>query len=350
MAIEFNCPHCGKLLTTTESRALALAKCPSCNDLITVPAASEPVSVGPGPAERSPEFAATAAWSSAPTPGPGPNFGAPAPPFQPPANTPAPVATPAPAASPYSGYTVGPGGFPPPPAPTSPPVDGHAAPPHAVSPHDVHAAPPREGQVAPSGSGAPGAGAFTPMSPAAAVGAALWKAQRTFPQSAPGTGAPPFGPSGLHACPRCGQPAAYGAAYCAACGTPLSPAAYPLQFAGFSRRSAAAVIDLAIVSLGTLVVDIVLRGESWQAFFFVWFFYSAALESSREQATLGKRVLRMFVCGADGRRLTFARAAIRTLAKLASLAICGMGFIMPLMTPRRQALHDMLTDAVVVLS
>jgi uncharacterized RDD family membrane protein YckC len=131
---------------------------------------------------------------------------------------------------------------------------------------------------------------------------------------------------------------------------PLSPAAYPLESAGFFRRSLAAVIDLVIVSLASAVVGVVLRGESWQAFFFIWFFYSAALESSREQATIGKRAMRMFVCGADGRRLTFARAAIRTLAKLASAAICFMGFVMPLMTPRRQALHDMMTDAVVVMN
>jgi len=54
------------------------------------------------------------------------------------------------------------------------------------------------------------------------------------------------------------------------------------------------------------------------------------------------------VSGSDGRRLKFPRAVIRTLAKILSLMICGVGFIMPLLTLRRQALHDVLTDAVVV--
>jgi uncharacterized RDD family membrane protein YckC len=112
----------------------------------------------------------------------------------------------------------------------------------------------------------------------------------------------------------------------------------------------AALIEHKIVSLATGALDLLLRGVSWQSWFFVWFFYNTALECSREQATLGKRMLGMFVCGVDGRRLTFARAAIRTLAKLASLAICGMGFITPLLTPKKQALHDLMTDAVVVLS
>jgi uncharacterized RDD family membrane protein YckC len=345
VAIEFNCPRCGKLLTTTESRALALAKCPSCSDLITVPATSDPVSVSSGPGQRSAELAGTVAWSNAPTPGPI----APPSPF----DRVAPVGTPAPAAAPYSGYTVGPGGFPAPPnAPPAPPFDGHAAPvspgvpvssaAHASS--DSRVSP--DAHASPNPHGAASAGDFVPMSPAGVIGSAF--ARGAVVTHGPGTTGLP--PAGLHACPQCGQPAAPGAAYCVACGVPLSPAAYPLQFAGFFRRSLAAVIDLAIVSLASAAVDLVLRGESWQAFFFIWFFYSAALESSREQATIGKRAMRMFVCGADGRRLTFARAAIRTLAKLASLAICGMGFVMPLMTPRKQALHDMLTDAVVVLN
>jgi uncharacterized RDD family membrane protein YckC len=153
------------------------------------------------------------------------------------------------------------------------------------------------------------------------------------------------------ACPRCGQPILGGAAYCAACGLPLSPAAYPREYAGFLRRLLAAVIDLAIVSLASSALSLLLRGDSWEVTsFFIWFFYSAALESSHDQATIGKRLFGMIVCGVDGRRLTFARAAIRTFAKVLSLVICGMGFIMPLLTPKKQALHDLMTDVVVVVS
>jgi uncharacterized RDD family membrane protein YckC len=131
---------------------------------------------------------------------------------------------------------------------------------------------------------------------------------------------------------------------------PLIPAAYPLRYVGFFRRSAAEVIDLTIIALAGGALMRLFPWMGWLAAFVLWFFYNAALESSREQATIGKRALGMFVCGADGRRLTFARAGIRTLAKLLSLAICGMGFVMPLLTPKKQALHDLMTDAVVVLA
>jgi uncharacterized RDD family membrane protein YckC len=121
-----------------------------------------------------------------------------------------------------------------------------------------------------------------------------------------------------------------------------------MHYAGFLRRGAAAVIDLALISLASGALALLAPRAGGQAWFLLWFFYSSALESSRDQATIGKRALGMIVCGADGRRLTFARAAIRTVAKLASALICGMGFIMPLLTPKKQALHDLMTDAVVV--
>ena len=129
---------------------------------------------------------------------------------------------------------------------------------------------------------------------------------------------------------------------------PLSAATYPLVYAGFFSRVAASLIDLALVCLAGGALTLFSRSAGGQATFVLWLFYSAALESSRDQATLGKRALGIYVCGADGRRLTFSRSVIRTVAKLLSLLICGMGFIMPLLTPRRQALHDLMTDAVVV--
>ncbi len=111
------------------------------------------------------------------------------------------------------------------------------------------------------------------------------------------------------------------------------------------------MIDLVIIVVAAEVLEFVLPGRSWVAEnlgFVVWFLYFSALESSREQATVGKRFMGIIVCGSDGRRLSFPRAAIRTLAKVLSLLICGVGYIMPLLTLRRQALHDVLTDAVVV--
>jgi uncharacterized RDD family membrane protein YckC/phage FluMu protein Com len=263
VAIEFNCPHCGKLLTTSDERASAQAKCPACGDLIVVPAPAAATALAGG--VPSPAMAQTAAWSD-------------------------------PLASAASNSAI-------PPTQTS-------------------------------------------SVPAAAF------------QSLPGTttasgrsNAPLAPPRPSIRCSHCGVPADVNAVYCATCGASLSDAVPSLQYAAFWQRVAAALIDLIILGIAEEAVRFVLPGRMWvgENFgFALWFLYYTALESSREQATIGKRILGIIVCAADGRRLTFPRAAIRTLAKVLSLLICGVGYLMPLLTPHRQALHDILTDAVVV--
>lgn len=168
----------------------------------------------------------------------------------------------------------------------------------------------------------------------------------------PGPGAPRT--SGWQAalgCPRCGSAIDARSAYCASCGFPLFYGGHPLCYASFWRRVAACLIDLVLIALAEEVFSYVVPSESWLAgnlWLTIWFFYYSLLESSRWRATLGKRSVGIAVCGSDGRRLTLPRAAIRTLAKILSVAICGVGLVMPLLTARKQALHDVLTDAVVV--
>jgi uncharacterized RDD family membrane protein YckC len=140
-------------------------------------------------------------------------------------------------------------------------------------------------------------------------------------------------------------------AYCPSCGMPLAPSRQAPRYAPFWRRSAAALIDLILVGMAADALAYLLHSRTWVAENvtpLLLFLYLSLFESSSEQATLGKRVMGIIVCGADGRRLTFPRAAIRTLAKALSLLTCGVGFIMPLLTPWKQALHDKLTDTIVV--
>jgi uncharacterized RDD family membrane protein YckC len=76
--------------------------------------------------------------------------------------------------------------------------------------------------------------------------------------------------------------------------------------------------------------------------------YSALMESSRKQATLGKMALSISVTDLDGRRISFGRATGRYFAKILSAIILLIGFIMVAFTARRQGLHDMIADTLVV--
>jgi class 3 adenylate cyclase/uncharacterized RDD family membrane protein YckC len=65
-------------------------------------------------------------------------------------------------------------------------------------------------------------------------------------------------------------------------------------------------------------------------------------------ASPGKLVFGLRVRGTSGERMTLGRALVRNLAKLLSVATAFIGFAMVLWTRRRQALHDLLADSVVV--
>ena len=76
--------------------------------------------------------------------------------------------------------------------------------------------------------------------------------------------------------------------------------------------------------------------------------YSAYLESSSRQATVGKMVLSLRVTDLEGRRISFGRATGRHFAKYVSALTLLIGYIMAGFTERKQALHDMMAGTLVV--
>lgn len=76
--------------------------------------------------------------------------------------------------------------------------------------------------------------------------------------------------------------------------------------------------------------------------------YCAVLESSRKQATVGKMILNIKVTDMDGNRITFARASGRFFAKIISGLIFNIGYIIAAFTEKKQALHDIIADCLIV--
>ena len=79
----------------------------------------------------------------------------------------------------------------------------------------------------------------------------------------------------------------------------------------------------------------------------IFWLYFALQESSTKQATLGKRLMGIYVTSTDETQLTFVQASIRHFSKYLS-SILFIGFIMAIFTKKRQALHDLIADAVVL--
>jgi len=139
-----------------------------------------------------------------------------------------------------------------------------------------------------------------------------------------------------------------------------------LVYAGFWLRFAAILIDglillpLAIISFGfnfasnaatdnSVKIAIVLVSMVYSIFcVVVQWLYFALQESSRAQATLGKRLLGIQVTDRAGNRVGFGRASGRYFGKIISALILYIGFMMAGWTHRKQALHDMMADTLVV--
>ncbi len=95
------------------------------------------------------------------------------------------------------------------------------------------------------------------------------------------------------------------------------------------------------MGLGMLIVFPVIIVLPW--------LYFALMESSGKMATLGKMALGMIVTDMDGNRISFWRATGRYFGKIVSGIILYIGFIMVAFTEKKQGLHDMMADTLVVM-
>ena len=75
--------------------------------------------------------------------------------------------------------------------------------------------------------------------------------------------------------------------------------------------------------------------------------YFAILESSKNQATLGKRAARAIVTDLHGNQITFARASLRHFSKFISILTCCAGIFAIAYTRHSQGFHDIIAACLV---
>jgi uncharacterized RDD family membrane protein YckC len=142
------------------------------------------------------------------------------------------------------------------------------------------------------------------------------------------------------------------------------PAHDPLSAAGFPRRLAAFAIDAVLLAFATALLyvlfqatfgaplDVFAEPWQWESFLFALAtapsaVYFALCESSRAQATLGKRVLHVRVVDVYGARIGTGRAFLRALVKLLPWAVAyiASGFPGPVLVARAPIHHPRLLFA-----
>jgi hypothetical protein len=123
-----------------------------------------------------------------------------------------------------------------------------------------------------------------------------------------------------------------------------------MKYAGFWIRAAAYIIDgIIIYPLNTYILSFMTENSPGRLLIYlIWWGYTAGLNSSTLQGTLGKKVLGLKVVGLDGGRISFAQASGRFFASILSGLILGIGYVMAAFNPKKQALHDQIAGTFVI--
>src|SRR5512134_1331949 len=129
-----------------------------------------------------------------------------------------------------------------------------------------------------------------------------------------------------------------------------------IQPAGFWLRVVAVIFDYGVLFMLLAVMFMALASAGAEDLalpvYLLWiaitFFYWPVLESTTRRGTLGKMALGLVVGDIDGGGLGFLRSLLRNLAKIVSSIPFGIGYVLAAFTSRKQALHDLITKAVVM--
>lgn len=173
-------------------------------------------------------------------------------------------------------------------------------------------------------------------------------------------------------CQECGTETRLGQEYCIECGTILSRKQVCKEepYAGFWLRVAAYLIDSVILGAAAMVMLLIfiilsfffigLLGEVG-ALLGVFFYlglcliiaamtilYMIIMNASKWQGTVGKIIVGIKVVDMEGNRLTMGKSGLRYLGYIVSSFTMGVGFILAAFTDKKQALHDMLVQTLVV--
>lgn len=176
-------------------------------------------------------------------------------------------------------------------------------------------------------------------------------------------------------CTECHYQNPQSSPYCKRCKAPLrshstasTERITAIVYAGFRVRLLAALLDILVIASGLILISLIFaaliaysgRDQVLHNEWAIAFFYGAIImlsasyyilmESGADAGTLGKHWLNIKVLNTNGERLTTKRATARFVLHFLSHLPLQLGFLIQPFTPRKQALHDLLSHTLVVYS
>lgn len=123
----------------------------------------------------------------------------------------------------------------------------------------------------------------------------------------------------------------------------------PVEYAGFWARFAAIMVDGLVLFIPSVILSVIL-GKTFGQFsgtLLTWAY--AVYMISTKQATLGKMAVGLKVTTSNGDKPSAGKAVVREiLGKFVSAITLCIGYLMIAFTQKKQGLHDMIADTVVI--
>jgi uncharacterized RDD family membrane protein YckC len=121
-----------------------------------------------------------------------------------------------------------------------------------------------------------------------------------------------------------------------------------MEYSGFWRRFGALVIDSLIAFAISMVLSM-FSLNSYATSILVGLLYHPFFTSSKLQGTPGKNLLGIRITDLQGRRISFKKSMIRYLMSIVSGVLLCLGYLLMLFTEKKQTLHDLAAETVVVM-
>lgn len=121
-----------------------------------------------------------------------------------------------------------------------------------------------------------------------------------------------------------------------------------MYYGDLGKRIVASIIDSIILSIIGFLLGLTLSFAGVIIAPVISWLYYILMEGGSWHATLGKRLMGLYIADANGNGITYSTSILRLIGKMLSGLILGIGYLMAFFNDQKQGLHDMIAKTYVL--
>lgn len=121
-----------------------------------------------------------------------------------------------------------------------------------------------------------------------------------------------------------------------------------MYYGDLGKRIVASIIDSIVLSIIGFLLGLTLSFVGVIIAPIITWLYYILMEGGSWHATLGKRVMGLYIADSNGNGITYSASILRLIGKMLSGLILGIGYLMAFFNDQKQGLHDMIAKTYVL--